>query len=102
MTPMKMPAESAATRGLRNARAGSSSRTRETPHRAQARGPAIGVAPVAFSAAQLRVPWLLEKSDGNLRRVTLAILAYAFLTVLTAAERAAKPPPNQAGSGCCT
>ncbi|HEX7472544.1 MAG TPA: hypothetical protein VF323_05650 [Candidatus Limnocylindrales bacterium] len=35
----------------------------------------IGVLPVAFSAAQLRVPWLLEKSDGNLRRVTLAILA---------------------------
>jgi hypothetical protein len=35
----------------------------------------IGVMPVAFSAAQLRVPWLLEKSDGDLRRVTLLILA---------------------------
>jgi hypothetical protein len=35
----------------------------------------IGVLPVAFSAAQLRVPWLLEKSDGDLRRVTLLILA---------------------------
>jgi hypothetical protein len=35
----------------------------------------IGVLPVAFSAAQLRVPWLLDKSDGDLRRVTLLILA---------------------------
>jgi hypothetical protein len=36
---------------------------------------AIGVMPVAFSAAQLRVPWLLERSGGDLRRVTLVILA---------------------------
>ena len=35
----------------------------------------IGVLPVAFSAAQLYVPWLLEKSGGDLRGVTLIILA---------------------------
>jgi len=35
----------------------------------------IGVLPFAFSAAQLAVPSLLRRSDGNLRRVTLAILA---------------------------
>ncbi len=35
----------------------------------------IGVLPFAFSAAQLRVPWLLERTDGNLRLVTLTILA---------------------------
>jgi hypothetical protein len=35
----------------------------------------IGVLPVAFSAAQLYVPWLLEKSRGDLRGVTLVILA---------------------------
>ena len=34
----------------------------------------IGVLPFAFSAAQLRVPWLLERTDGDLRRVTLVIL----------------------------
>ncbi|MHB8460051.1 MAG: hypothetical protein ACYDAK_01225 [Candidatus Limnocylindrales bacterium] len=34
----------------------------------------IGVLPVACSAAQLRVPWLLERTDGDLRRVTLVIL----------------------------
>lgn len=35
----------------------------------------IGVMPVAFSAAQLRIPWLLERSGGDLRRLTLVILA---------------------------
>ncbi len=34
----------------------------------------IGVLPFAFSAAQLLVPWLLRRFDGNLRAVTLAIL----------------------------
>ncbi len=34
----------------------------------------IGVLPFAFSAAQLLVPSLLRRSDGNLRGVTLAIL----------------------------
>lgn len=40
---------------------------------------AIGVLPVAFSAAQLRVPWLLERSDGDLRSLTLIILAIGEL-----------------------
>ena len=35
----------------------------------------IGVMPFAFSAAQLSVPWLLRRFDGNLRGVTLVILA---------------------------
>jgi hypothetical protein len=35
----------------------------------------IGVLPSAFSAAQLGVPWLLRRFDGNLRGVTLIILA---------------------------
>ena len=35
----------------------------------------IGVLPTAFSVAQLRVPWLLDRTDGDLRRVTLVILA---------------------------
>ncbi len=35
----------------------------------------IGVLPFAFSAAQLLVPSLLRRTDGNLRRVTLGILA---------------------------
>ncbi len=35
----------------------------------------IGVLPFAFSAAQLGVPWLLRRFDGNLRGVTLIILA---------------------------
>jgi hypothetical protein len=35
----------------------------------------IGVLPFAFSVAQLRVPWLLDRTDGDLRRVTLVILA---------------------------
>jgi len=35
----------------------------------------IGVLPFAFSAAQLGVPWLLRRYDGNLRGVTLTILA---------------------------
>jgi hypothetical protein len=35
----------------------------------------IGVLPFAFSAAQLGVPWLLRRYDGNLRGVTLIILA---------------------------
>jgi hypothetical protein len=35
----------------------------------------IGVLPFACSAAQLAVPSLLRRSDGNLRLVTLAILA---------------------------
>lgn len=35
----------------------------------------IGVLPLTFSAAQLFVPSLLRRTDGNLRGVTLAILA---------------------------
>ena len=35
----------------------------------------IGVLPFAFSAAQLLVPSLLRRTDGNLRLVTLVILA---------------------------
>jgi hypothetical protein len=35
----------------------------------------IGVLPFAFSAAQLLVPALLRRTDGNLRLVTLGILA---------------------------
>lgn len=35
----------------------------------------IGVLPFAFSAAQLAVPGLLRRFDGNLRTITLAILA---------------------------
>jgi len=35
----------------------------------------IGVLPFTFSAAQLLVPSLLRRADGNLRGVTLAILA---------------------------
>ena len=35
----------------------------------------IGVLPIAGSAAQLAVPRLLERTDGNLRGVTLAITA---------------------------
>jgi hypothetical protein len=35
----------------------------------------IGVLPYAFSSAQLLVPALLRRTDGNLRRVTLGILA---------------------------
>ena len=34
----------------------------------------IGVLPYAFSTAQLLVPWLLRRFDGNLRGVTIAIL----------------------------
>ena len=34
----------------------------------------IGVLPFAFSSAQLGVPWLLRRFDGNLRGVTLIIL----------------------------
>ena len=36
----------------------------------------IGVLPSTFSAAQLLVPSLLRRTDGNLRGVTLAILAF--------------------------
>ncbi len=35
----------------------------------------IGVLPSAFSSAQLGVPWLLRRFDGNLRGITLVILA---------------------------
>jgi hypothetical protein len=35
----------------------------------------IGVLPITFAAAQLLVPALLRQTDGNLRGVTLAILA---------------------------
>lgn len=52
---------------------------------------AIGVLPFAFSSAQLLVPRLLRRFDGNLRSVTLVILAVgetrgfvlAGLTILT-------------------
>jgi hypothetical protein len=36
----------------------------------------IGVLPFTFSAAQLLVPSLLRRTDGNLRGVTIAILAF--------------------------
>ncbi len=39
----------------------------------------IGVLPVAGSIAQLGVPWLLRRANGDLRRVTLAILAVGEL-----------------------
>jgi len=39
----------------------------------------IGVLPVAGTVAQLGVPWLLRRANGNLRRVTLAILAVGEL-----------------------
>jgi hypothetical protein len=39
----------------------------------------IGALPVAGSMAQLGVPWLLRKADGDLRRVTLAILTVGEL-----------------------
>lgn len=35
----------------------------------------IGVLPFAFSSSQLLVPTLLRRTDGNLRGVTLGILA---------------------------
>ncbi len=61
---------------------------------------AIGALPVAGSIAQLGVPWLLRRANGNLRRVTLAILAFgelrgfilASVTVLSATGTI----PNQA------
>ena len=39
----------------------------------------IGALPVAGTIAQLAVPWLLRRADGNLRRVTLWILAVGEL-----------------------
>jgi hypothetical protein len=39
----------------------------------------IGALPVAGSVAQLGVPWLLRRADGDLRRVTLSILAVGEL-----------------------
>ena len=53
----------------------------------------IGALPVAGSVAQLGVPWLLRRADGDLRRVTLSILAIgelrgfvlAAVTILAAA-----------------
>jgi hypothetical protein len=39
----------------------------------------VGALPVAGSVAQLGVPWLLRRADGDLRRVTLAILAVGEL-----------------------
>ena len=40
---------------------------------------AIGALPVLGSVAQLGVPWLLRRANGDLRRVTLAILAVGEL-----------------------
>ena len=40
---------------------------------------AIGALPVLGSVAQLGVPWLLRRADGDLRRVTLAILSVGEL-----------------------
>ena len=40
---------------------------------------AIGALPVLGSVAQLGVPWLLRRADGDLRRVTIAILAVGEL-----------------------
>ena len=53
---------------------------------------AIGALPVAGSVAQLGVPWLLRRANGDLRRVTLGILTVgelrgfwlAAITVLSA------------------
>jgi hypothetical protein len=61
---------------------------------------AIGALPVAGSVAQLGVPWLLRRANGDLRRVTLGILAVgelrgfwlAAITVLSATGAI----PNQA------
>lgn len=40
---------------------------------------AIGALPVLGSVAQLGVPWLLRRAEGDLRRVTLAILSIGEL-----------------------
>jgi hypothetical protein len=53
---------------------------------------AIGALPVAGSVAQLGVPWLLRKANGDLRRVTIGILTFgelrgfvlALVTILSA------------------
>lgn len=53
---------------------------------------AIGALPVAGSVAQLGVPWLLRKANGDLRRVTVGILTFgelrgfvlAVITILSA------------------
>ncbi|HYC06338.1 MAG TPA: hypothetical protein VEG29_00295 [Candidatus Binatia bacterium] len=65
---------------------------------------AIGVLPVACSAAQLRVPWLLERSDGDLRSLTLVILAIGelrgfLLAVITLLAWAGAVPPAVAVAG---
>ncbi len=61
---------------------------------------AIGALPVAGSVAQLGVPWLLRKAHGDLRGVTLAILAVGelrgfWLAVITLLS-ATGTIPNQA------
>ncbi|MCU0505947.1 MAG: hypothetical protein MUE82_09295, partial [Chloroflexi bacterium] len=61
---------------------------------------AIGALPVAGSVAQLGVPWLLRRANGDLRRVTLAILAVGelrgfWLAVITMLS-ASGSIPNQA------
>lgn len=61
---------------------------------------AIGALPVAGSIAQLGVPWLLRRANGDLRRVTLAILAFGelrgfILTAITVLS-AIGSIPNQA------
>lgn len=65
---------------------------------------AIGVLPTTFSAAQLLVPRLLRRADGNLRRVTLLILAVGetrglIFGAITALAAAGWLPPGAAIAG---
>ena len=77
------------------------------PHLLAAPGPAVGTL-VRVAGQRWRVEECFQTSKGltgldqhQVRRwtswhrwVTLAMLAHAFLTVITAAERAADPPPT--------
>jgi len=65
---------------------------------------AIGVLPTTFSAAQLLVPRLLRHVDGNLRRVTLLILAVGetrglIFAAITGLAAAGLLPPGAAIAG---
>jgi hypothetical protein len=61
---------------------------------------AIGALPVAGSVAQLGVPWLLRKANGDLRRVTIGILTFGelrgFVLALVTILSANGTIPNQA------
>ena len=64
---------------------------------------AIGMLPFTFSAAQLLVPSLLRRADGNLRLVTLGILALGetrgFVLVVVTLLAAAGAIPHVAAIG---